>query len=58
MGVSRSKGAGDVRSILAIALIGAFAAPALADDEAERQAHWADLKQTLFGERASADAAA
>ena len=28
-----------LRSILAIALIGAFAAPAWADDEAERQAH-------------------
>ena len=46
-----------LKSILAIALIGAFAAPALADEEAERQAHWAELKQAVFGERATVDAA-
>jgi sulfur-oxidizing protein SoxY len=46
-----------LKSILAIALIGAFAAPALADEEAERQAHWAELKQAVFGERPTVDAA-
>ncbi len=45
------------KSILVLTLIGAFAAPALADDEAERQAHWAELKQAVFGDRATADAA-
>lgn len=46
-----------LKSILAIALIGALAAPALADDEAERQAHWAELKAAVFGERATVDGA-
>ena len=46
-----------LKSILAIALIGAFAAPALADEEAERQAHWAELKQAVFGDRPAVDAA-
>ena len=46
-----------LKSILAIALVGALAAPALADDEAERQAHWAELKEAVFGARASVDGA-
>ena len=46
-----------LKSILAIALIGAFAAPALADDEAERQAHWAELKAAVFDDRATVDGA-
>jgi sulfur-oxidizing protein SoxY len=46
-----------MRIVLAVALIALFAAPALADEEAERQAHWAELKQAVFGDRASADGA-
>ena len=46
-----------LKSIFAIALVATFAAPAMADDEAERQAHWADLRQAVFGERATVDAA-
>ena len=43
------------KSILALALIAACAAPAIADEEAERQAHWAELKEAVFGDRASVD---
>ena len=46
-----------LKSVLVVALIGAFAAPAMADDEAERQAHWAELKEAVFGARASVDGA-
>lgn len=46
-----------LRTILAAALIGALAAPALADDEAERQAHWAELKASVFGDRPAVDGA-
>ena len=45
------------KSILGLILIGAFAVPALADDETERQAHWAELKQAVFGDRRAVDAA-
>ena len=44
-----------LKSIVAATMIGLFATPAFADDEAERQAHWADLRQAVFGERASVD---
>ena len=46
-----------LKSILALALLGALAAPALADEEAERQAHWAELRESVFGDRASVDGA-
>lgn len=46
-----------LRSILALTFIAVFAAPALADEEAERLAHWAELKQAVFGDRASVDGA-
>ena len=46
-----------LKSVLVAALISAFSAPALADDDAERQAHWAELKEAVFGARASVDGA-
>lgn len=46
-----------LKTILAGILIGAFAVPALADDEAERQAHWAELKASVFGDRPAVDGA-
>jgi sulfur-oxidizing protein SoxY len=46
------------QSVLVLALIGAFAAPAIAaDDDAERLAHWQELKQAVFGDRATTDGA-
>jgi sulfur-oxidizing protein SoxY len=46
------------KSILVLALLGAFATPAVAaDDEAERLAHWQELKEAVFGDRASVDGA-
>jgi sulfur-oxidizing protein SoxY len=45
------------KPILLIALLGALTSPALADEEAERQAHWAELKESVFGDRASVDGA-
>lgn len=44
-------------SLLAIVLIGALAAPALADEQAERLAHWAELKEAVFGDRPAVDGA-
>lgn len=44
--------------MLAVALTAGFAAPALAaEDEAERLAHWAELKAAVFGARATVDGA-
>ncbi len=45
------------KPVLLIALLGAFAAPAFADEEAERQAHWAELREAVFGDRAAVDGA-
>jgi sulfur-oxidizing protein SoxY len=46
------------KSIVLLVLLGAFsAAPALADEQAERRAHWADLKEAVFGDRATLDGA-
>ena len=46
-----------LRTILAIANDRRFAAPALADDEGERQAHWAELKQAIFDGKQGVDGA-
>lgn len=46
-----------LKSILATILIATFAAPAVADEEAERRAHWAELKAAVFGERPTVDGA-
>lgn len=45
------------KPVLAIALMACFTAPALADEEAERQAHWAELKEAVFGDRTTVDGA-
>ncbi|WP_162916661.1 quinoprotein dehydrogenase-associated SoxYZ-like carrier [Dongia deserti] len=42
---------------LSLALLGMFGTPALADEEAERQAHWAELREAVFGDRAAVAAA-
>jgi sulfur-oxidizing protein SoxY len=44
-------------SLAMVALLAAFAAPALADEEAERLAHWQELKAAVFDGRATVDGA-
>ncbi|MEZ5832057.1 MAG: quinoprotein dehydrogenase-associated SoxYZ-like carrier [Dongiaceae bacterium] len=40
-----------LKSIIALALIGCFAVPAMADEDSERAAHWQELQQAFFGDR-------